>query len=119
MRPARVSGIVALALAAVVALDVALADPIPRGTRPAAPDTPPTASGPERRAAKPKPRRVLIFGTTIVGDVLKPTIEKSLPWQNPPAFRTNATPLAHDFTQELLAPLDRDRILRETDDHAH
>ena len=109
MRLARVSGIVALALAAAVALDVALA----------APPAPPTASGTERGAAKPKSRRVLIFGTTIVGDVLKPTIEKSMPWQNPPAVRTNATPLAHDFTQELLAPLDRDQILHEADDHAH
>jgi len=94
------------------------ADPTPRGARPSAPGAPPTA-GTDRGAAKPKSRRVLIFGTTIVGDVLKPTIEKSMPWQNPPAFRTNATPLAHDFTQELLAPLDRDQILRETDDHAH
>jgi hypothetical protein len=122
MRPPRVSGIVALALAAAVALDVALAappaDPMPRPARPAAPGAPPTA-GADRGAAKPKSRRVLIFGTTIVGDVLKPTIEKSMPWQNPPAFRANAAPLAHDFTQELLAPLDRDQILRETDDHAH
>ena len=109
MRPARVSGIVALALAAAVALNVALA----------APGALPTASGTERGAAKPKPRRVLIFGTTIVGDVLKPTIEKSIPWQNPPAFRANAAPLTHDFTQELLAPLDRDQILHEADDHAH
>ena len=46
-------------------------------------------------------------------------IEKSMPWQNPPAFRANAAPLAHDFTQELLAPLDRDQILHEADDHAH
>ncbi len=122
MRPARVSGIVALALAAAVALDAALAappaDPTPRGVRPSAPSAIPTA-GADRGAAKPKSRRVLIFGTTIVGDVLKPTIEKSMPWQNPPAFRANAAPLAHDFTQELLAPLDRDQILRETDDHAH
>ena len=121
MRPARVSGIVALALAAAVAV-VALAappvDPTPRPARPTAPGAPPTA-GTARGAAKPKSRRVLIFGTTIVGDVLKPTIEKSMPWQNPPAFRANATPLTHDFTQELLAPLDRDQILRETDDHAH
>ncbi len=112
MRPARVSGIVALALAAAIALDVA------REARPAVPGAPPTA-GADRGAAKPKSRRVLIFGTTIVGDVLKPTIEKSMPWQTPPAFRANATPLTHDFTQELLAPLDRDQILRETDDHAH
>jgi len=123
MRPTRVSGIVALALAAAVALDTALAappaDPTPRGARPVAPGAPPTASGTERGAAKSKPRRVLIFGTTIVGDVLKPTIEKSMPWQNPPAFRTNATPLAHDFTQELLAPLNRDQLLHEADDHAH
>ena len=122
MRPTRVSGIVALALAAAVALDAALAappaDPTPRGARPAAPGAPPTA-GADRGAAKPKSRRVLIFGTTIVGDVLKPTIEKSIPWQNPPAFRTSTTPLAHDFTQELLAPLDRDQILHEADDHAH
>jgi hypothetical protein len=122
MKPTHVSGIVALALAAAVALDVALAappaDPTPRGARPAAPGAPPTA-GADRGAVKPKSRRVLIFGTTIVGDVLKPTIEKSMPWQNPPAFRANAAPLAHDFTQELLAPLDRDQILRETDDHAH
>jgi hypothetical protein len=112
MRPARVSGIVALALAAAVALDVALAAP------PADPTPRPTA-GADRGAAKPKSRRVLIFGTTIVGDVLKPTIVKSIPWQNPPAFRANAAPLAHDFTQELLAPLDRDQILHEADDHAH
>jgi hypothetical protein len=113
---------VALALAAAVALDTALAapptNPTPRGARPVAPGAPPTASV-DRGAAKPKSRRVLIFGTTIVGDVLKPTIEKSIPWQNPPAFRTNAAPLTHDFTQELLAPLDRDQILHEADDHAH
>lgn len=122
MKPTRVSAMVALALAAAVALDTALAappaDPTPRGARPVAPGAPPTA-GVDRGAVKPKSRRVLIFGTTIVGDVLKPTIEKSIPWQNPPAFRANAAPLTHDFTQELLAPLDRDQILHEADDHAH
>ena len=112
MRPARIAVLVALALAAAVALDDALAAP------PADPTPRPTA-GAERGAAKTKTRRVLIFGTTIVGDVLKPTIEKSMPWQDPPAFRANAAPLVHDFTRELLAPLDRDQILREADDHAH
>ncbi len=93
--------------------------------------SPPGATAPGRTPAadsgtqpapptkKTKPRRVIIFGTTIVGDVLKPTIEKTVPWQRPAAFRSNAAPLTHDFTTELLTPLDRNAILREMEDHEH
>ena len=68
---------------------------------------------------KNKPRRVIIFGTTIVGDVLKPPIDKTIPWQRPAAFQSNAPPLAHDFMTELLTPLDRDAILRDAGEHTH
>jgi hypothetical protein len=61
---------------------------------------------------------VIIFGTTIVGDVLKPPVDKTVPWQRPAAFRSNAPPLAHDFMTELLTPLDRDAILRDAGEHA-
>jgi hypothetical protein len=67
--------------------------------------------------AKTKPRRVIIFGTTIVGDVLKPPIEKTVPWQRPAAFQSNTAPLAHDFMTELLTPLDRDAILQDEGEH--
>jgi hypothetical protein len=80
---------------------------------------PAAATGAPQPTKKTKPRRVIIFGTTIVGDVLKPTIEKTVPWQRPAAFRSNAAPLTHDFTVELLTPLDRNAILRETEDHEH
>ncbi|MFZ5876963.1 MAG: hypothetical protein ACOYXU_11220 [Nitrospirota bacterium] len=90
-----------------------------------APPAPPQNRAPATDAATPqpakktKPRRVIIFGTTIVGDVLTPTIEKTVPWQRPAAFRSNAAPLTHDFTVELLTPLDRNAILREMDGHEH
>jgi hypothetical protein len=78
-----------------------------------------SGTAPAQATKKTKPRRVIIFGTTIVGDVLTPTIEKSVPWQRPAAFRSNAAPLTHDFTIELLTPLDRNEILREMDGHEH
>jgi hypothetical protein len=68
---------------------------------------------------KPKPRRVIIFGTTIVGDVLKPPIDRTVPWQRPAAFQSTAAPLAHDFMSELLTPLDRDAILQDEGEHPH
>jgi len=90
----------------------------------APPGQAPTARAPVTRdqpapKAKTKPRRVIIFGTTIVGDVLKPPIEKTVPWQRPEAFRSNTAPLVHDFTTELLTPLDRDAILRDAGEHTH
>jgi hypothetical protein len=80
---------------------------------------PATDAASSQSAKKSKPRRVIIFGTTIVGDVLTPTIDKTVPWQRPAAFRSNAAPLTHDFTIELLTPLDRNEILREMDGHEH
>jgi hypothetical protein len=113
--------VAAILLAGIVLLDVAWAvspgTPAARKLVAEKPGPPP--SGPDRPAAKPKSRRVVIFGTTIVGDVLKPPIDKTVPWQSPPVFRTNAAPLSHDFTRELLTPLDRDQILRDSGDHAH
>lgn len=103
---------------------IALADPVaaaqatPSPKRPAAAESP---VRPEQPSSKPKtkPRRVIIFGTTIVGDVLTPTIEKTVPWQRPAAFRSDAAPLAHDFMTELLTPLDRDAILQDADSPGH
>lgn len=69
--------------------------------------------------ANSTPRRVIILGTTIVGDVLKPPIEKTVPWQRPAAFRSSAAPLNHDFATELLTPLDRNAILRDGAGHEH
>ncbi len=113
--------VAAIVLAGIVLLDVAWAasprSPAARNPVAAKPGPPP--SGPDRPAAKHKSRRVVIFGTTIVGDVLKHPIDKTVPWQSPPVFRTNAAPLSHDFTRELLTPLDRDQILRDAGDHAH
>lgn len=121
MMPRGTCALIAIVLTAIVALDAArAASPAPPAARkpPLAKPSPPSAP-PDRPAAKPKPRRVLIFGTTIVGDVLKPPIDKTVPWQSPPAFRTNAAPLSHDFTRELLTPLDREQILRDAGDHEH
>lgn len=84
----------------------------------AAPPATPSAKSESPAASKPKSRRVLIFGTTIVGDVLKPTFERTVPWQNPPAFRSDAPPLMHDFTKELLEPLDRRQVVPQKElDH--
>ncbi|MBI3608900.1 MAG: hypothetical protein HY207_13130 [Nitrospirae bacterium] len=120
MTPRHACTLIAIVLTAIVAPDAAwAASPAPPAARnpPVAKPSPPSAA--DRPAAKPKPRRVLIFGTTIVGDVLKPPIDRTVPWQSPPAFRTNAAPLAHDFTRELLTPLDREQILRDAGDHTH
>ncbi|MEO5657452.1 MAG: hypothetical protein ABIO65_03445 [Nitrospiria bacterium] len=76
------------------------------------------SSTPQAAPAKRTPRRILIFGTTIVGDVLQPTFEKTVPWQSPPAFQADAEPLTHDFTKELLEPLDRQRIVPQ-EEHGH
>ncbi|MEW6682390.1 MAG: hypothetical protein AB1451_05625 [Nitrospirota bacterium] len=89
----------------------------PSGQAPPAAQAPVTRDQPASKT-KTKPRRVIIFGTTIVGDVLKPPIEKTVPWQRPAAFQSNAAPLAHDFLTELLTPLDRDAILQDAGDHA-
>ncbi len=94
--------------------------PAPAGGAPAKPAA--AAQAPvtkDQTAPKPKgkPRRVIIFGTTIVGDVLKPPIDKTVPWQRPAAFQSNAPPLAHDFMTELLTPLNRDAILRDAGEH--
>lgn len=91
----------------------------PGATPPSRAPTVDSRTPPAPPTKKTKPRRVIIFGTTIVGDVLKPTIEKTVPWQRPAAFRSNAAPLTHDFTTELLTPLDRNAILREMEDHEH
>jgi hypothetical protein len=113
-----------IAMALIVALGIGLPAAVdaappsgatPQGRPPAADSGTP----PPQPTKKAKPRRVIIFGTTIVGDVLKPTIDKTVPWQRPAAFRSNSAPLTHDFTTELLTPLDRNAILRETDDHEH
>lgn len=106
---------VAFLLAAGLAVAAALAEgatPVPAAQMPA--PKPPAAS-----PTKPKPRRVIIFGTTIVGDVLKPPIHKTVPWQRPAAFQATAAPLAHDFMSELLTPLDRDAILQDEGAHPH
>lgn len=109
-------------MALIVALGIGLADateaaPPPGATPQSRAPAVDSGTQPAPAAKKAKPRRVIIFGTTIVGDVLKPTIEKTVPWQRPAAFRSNAAPLTHDFTIELLTPLDRNAILREADDH--
>ncbi len=112
----------------VMALLVALGITFAVGAEAAPPSGPPSKNRapavdsettPPQATKKTKPRRVIIFGTTIVGDVLTPTIEKTVPWQRPAAFRSNAAPLTHDFTIELLTPLDRNEILREKDGHEH
>lgn len=111
-------------LISVIIIAAGLADPVaaaqatPPPKRPAAVETPARAEQPLSKP-KTKPRRVIIFGTTIVGDVLTPTTEKTVPWQRPAAFRSDAAPLTHDFTTELLTPLDRDAILRDADGHDH
>ncbi len=109
-------------MALIVALGIglaAVAEAAPSlGTTPQG-RAPASDSGTPQPTKKTKPRRVIIFGTTIVGDVLKPTIEKTVPWQRPAAFRSNTAPLTHDFTVELLTPLDRNAILRKMDDHEH
>ncbi|MFZ5863377.1 MAG: hypothetical protein ACOYXR_11120 [Nitrospirota bacterium] len=113
-----------LLTAGMVAVGITL--PVPTAAAPA-PGAAPTVRAPAPDSAVPsaqptkksKPRRVIIFGTTIVGDVLTPTTERPVPWQRPAAFRSNAAPLVHDFTVELLTPLDRGAILRETNDHEH
>ncbi len=89
----------------------------PANPAPAAKQTPVAKDQPPTKP-KAKPRRVIIFGTTIVGDVLKPPVDKTVPWQRPAAFRSNAPPLTHDFMTELLTPLDRDAILRDAGEHA-
>jgi hypothetical protein len=78
-----------------------------------------TVQAPAPTKPKSKPRRVIIFGTTIVGDVLTPPIEKTVPWQRPADFRADSAPLTHDFTTELLTPLDRNAILREAGENDH
>lgn len=105
-------------------LVVGLATPLARAETPPtkAPKAPAVSNTPASREsavskAKPKSRRVIIFGTTIVGDVLNPTIDKTVPWQRPAAFQSEAAPLDHDFTTELLTPLDRDAILRNAEEH--
>jgi hypothetical protein len=110
--------IAVIAAAGLAAAALTLAQAAPPGQSPAAAEAPVTRDQPAPKA-KTKPRRVIIFGTTIVGDVLKPSIEKSVPWQRPAAFRSDAAPLAHDFTTELLTPLDRDAILRDAGEHTH
>jgi hypothetical protein len=111
----------------VMALVLAFGITLAVGAEAAPPGSPPqtrapaadSGTTPPQATKKTKPRRVIIFGTTIVGDVLTPTIEKTVPWQRPAAFRSNAAPLTHDFTVELLTPLDRNEILREKDGHEH
>lgn len=90
----------------------------PSRKAPEGPKTPAAQEQPSPKA-KPKSRRVIIFGTTIVGDVLKPTIDKTVPWQRPAAFRAGVDPLDHDFTIELLTPLNRDAILQDAEEHGH
>lgn len=94
----------------------AVGAPLPDGERPSRLSAAPPA--PSAPSAKRTPRRILIFGTTIVGDVLQPTFEKTVPWQGPPAFQPDAEPLTHDFTKELLEPLDRERIA-PPEEHGH
>jgi hypothetical protein len=105
-----VAGLVALCM-------VAEAQPPSRKSQ-EAPNTPAAREQPGPKT-KPKPRRVIIFGTTIVGDVLKPTTDKTVPWQRPAAFREGVDPLDHDFTIELLTPLNRDAILQDAGEHGH
>ncbi len=110
--------LLSLITAVVLADPVAAAQATPPPKRPAAAEAP---ARPDQTSSKPKakPRRVIIFGTTIVGDVLTPTIEKTVSWQRPAAFRSDAAPLAHDFMTELLTPLDRDAILQDAEGHGH
>lgn len=110
--------LVSVIIAAGLADPVAAAQATPPPKRPAAAEVP---VRPEQPPSKPKtkPRRVIIFGTTIVGDVLTPTIERTIPWQRPAAFRSDGAPLAHDFMTELLTPLDRDAIIRDAEGHGH
>ncbi len=119
MTPRRACLLIAVALAGTVALNAGWAAAPSAARNPIAGKPLPPSAAPDRPTAKPKPRRILIFGTTIVGDVLKPPIDKTVPWQSPPAFRTNAAPLSHDFTRELLTPLDREQILRDAGEHEH
>jgi hypothetical protein len=107
--------LISLIIAAGLADPVAAAQATPPPKRPAA-EAPVRSEQPPSKP-KTKPRRVIIFGTTIVGDVLTPTIEKTISWQRPAAFRSDAAPLAHDFMTELLTPLDRDAILRDANGH--
>lgn len=107
--------LVAFLLAAGLVDAVALAE----GAPPAPAAQTPTPKSQAASPTKPKPRRVIIFGTTIVGDVLKPPIDKTVPWQRPAAFQSTAAPLAHDFMSEVLTPLDRDAILQDEGAHPH
>jgi hypothetical protein len=114
-----------LVLLTAIAIACSLGSAVAAGPKTAA--SPPTqkpretVAAPSQPAAKPKakPRRVIILGTTIVGDVLTPPIERTVPWQRPAAFRSNAAPLTHDFTAELLTPLDRNAILRQAGERGH
>jgi len=67
----------------------------------------------EQSPLKSRSRRVVILGTTIVGEVLTPPIDRAVPWRGPARDRLIAAPAQPDFSQELLKPLDRERILRE------
>jgi hypothetical protein len=107
--------LVAFILAAGLAGAASLAEGAPPGPATQTPASKPQAASP----SKPKPRRVIIFGTTIVGDVLKPPIDRTVPWQRPAAFQSTAAPLSHDFMSELLTPLDRDAILQDEGAHPH
>ena len=127
MTTRRAAGMIGTVVA--VALGLASANAEPAGTtarevaaaKPAQAASAPevAAAKPARGDTKPKSRRVLIFGTTIVGDVLKPPVDRTIPWQGPPAFLLNPAPLTHDFTRELLTPLDRERLMRDIGDHGH
>lgn len=78
---------------------------------------PALAAPPDQPPLKSKSRRVVVLGTTIVGEALTPPVDRTVPWRNPTKDHLNAAPAQHDFSQELLKPLDRERILREAQPH--